>query len=750
MPKIDLYPVTGDNAKAFRALNKYGMNLADFAGLTTSSTYDRIGKGGTYTVSNWISDGVFANLAAAPAVYPIIQDGNDQVDWVLLQSAVDFMIYGSLGSTNFGSTKRTLYIPAGVFYLNRPLQIGYGRVGTPPAALNGNGYVSITIEGEGPHYNPDGNGMTGTTLDFSSYTNDVCIAVNLNVQTFIKKLTVKGGYTYNNSFSALNTAAVSDRATWKDPALPSVNWYEGAAVHVGIAIDPYSDSGSAAAYPARVLPSYFGGGTSTAGLGSAGSSHVTIEDVDITQCVVGLGRVHGDGNGEFIEMVRGRFYSCVFAFVNCHSQSRNVSIRDTDFFNFHTAISNRGGTRSNANMHGCYDNIHASYGYQIVNVDSAGWTGPLTFRNLYSEGIVRFGIGHHLQLDNCYFSAWDAGGVGTSPKYHFEGVDTLLLTNTLFASRGGIFVKGQRDGATKITINNSRVSTFGASNLTGNANALLAQTYTNGIYGAMGPRSRKFVGVESGQSSGYGGSVGQTPEIYTHAAQETTTYSANAEDIMYGTWGSDTLLGSEQTFRVPKIGAAWINIGTCASRSGFDLTFTRYNFGTLKADVGDIFYIGQNGDENLVCVVTSISGGNMVLRQQNSFWSPDAATYQTDGNTQVTGGDTNVYARYVCTRILRNPYLVMGSVTDGSEIITNVKSAHDTGNAVSTTELEMAVGDLYIHPEIEMLNAGGSPVSPLNPVTAIDTGAQTITLTNDFNVTNPHYPVVFYVKVFNA
>ena len=52
MAAIDTYAVTSSTAKALRALNKDGMNLADFAALTTTSSFTGFGNGTGYTVSN--------------------------------------------------------------------------------------------------------------------------------------------------------------------------------------------------------------------------------------------------------------------------------------------------------------------------------------------------------------------------------------------------------------------------------------------------------------------------------------------------------------------------------------------------------------------------------------------------------------------------------------------------------------------------------------------------------------------------
>jgi hypothetical protein len=753
--EISDIPVTGSGAKAWRGLNKYGMNLADFVGLTTNSSFSGFGNGTGYSVANWISDGVFANLAAVQAVYPVCQGTSDTVDWVILQSAVDFMIYGSLGNSNYGSTKRKLFIPAGVFQCNHPLQIGYSRVGTPPANLNGNGYVSITIEGEGPHYDPSGNGMTGTTLYFP-YTDDVGIAVNRGVQVYIREMTVKGGLSYlpvNNGI--LNTAGVWDLANWNGGSIPADNWIGGDAVNIGIALDPYSNGDSAAAYPARILPAYFGGGTTTATYTGAGGSHCTLENVNIAQWVIGYGRAHGDSNGEFIRHHVGNYSHCIYGIVNGHSQARNNSFRDLDFFGFHTAISNRGGTQGNANMHGSYDNIHAAYGFQLYNNDES-WSGNVTLRNCYVEGVYRIGTSYScLELDTCYFSIYDQNGTGYAAYDHYNG-EALSLKNCFITARNGFVVRQHGNSPTPITAENCSIQTWVGPSITGDA--ANATRYINGIFGVQGGGSRT---VKS-NSINLGGAIGNETQIpigvrrdkngLTHAGLDFIDYATSFADNRLGNDGNNSLMGPLYRYPVPRPGHQSVNIGTMASRSGTDCVFPRFSFGTLKADVGDIFTVYISGsylDPEYVMVVTSISGSDMTLRQLNGFYSATTNSYATDGKTQLTAG--NAYnATYICTRVRYNPYLVMGSVTDGSEIITNVKHGLGSGNAVTTTHLTMAVGDLFIHPEIEMLNAGGSPTSPLNIVTAIDTTAQTITLTDNFNVTNAHYPVVFYVKVFNA
>jgi hypothetical protein len=177
--------------------------------------------------------------------------------------------------------------------------------------------------------------------------------------------------------------------------------------------------------------------------------------------------------------------------------------------------------------------------------------------------------------------------------------------------------------------------------------------------------------------------------------------------------------------------------------------------GDVKPDVGDVFARQPEGTESLRdwtwFVVDSVSGGDFIMRQLNNFSGVSQFDYATNGRIQVGTGEQNGSWHYICTRIRKNPGLIIGDVTSGSNVITNVKFAFSgSGSGLNSDNLKMAVGDYFIHNEINRSNAGGSLLKSLNLVTAIDTTARTITLTENFNITQEDYPVVFYVKVFNA
>jgi len=766
MAAIDTYAVTSSTAKALRALNKFGMNLADFAALTTNSSFTGFGNGTGYTVTNWVSDGVFASVAAAQAVYPIIQDGNDHVDWVLLQSAVDFLIYGSLGSSNYGATKHKLFIPAGQFLINRTLHLGYNRNGTPPANLNGNGYISITLEGEGPVADVTGNGMTGTAIITEALTYPGIVASGYQ-QVTIRGLTVQGPYdswlANNNPYRASNNW---DRAAWRQGGIADANWIGGAAVNIGIGLDLYTNSTSAAAYPARILPAAFGGGTTTALGASAGGTDFTLEDVNVKGFIIGYGHPHGDSNAEFIRMSRGKVSNCVHGIVIGHSQCRNVAFRDVDFNGFHTAIANTGGVTANANLQGAYENIHFGTGFQCIEHVNADWSGAVTLRDCYAESVSRLGTWtDKIKFDGCYFSFIEQEGTDGVPYNHLQASSAVFDNCTVTGLRHG-FVTDSVVGnsISKIEITNGSEFSYGSESVfTGHANVtqiLDGVAYMQGLLHPPGADTRIFRSNENITPDGYSGRLGfsgaDLRRVRTHLDQETVTYRSRYPVGEYPE-PADGLenYGAGQRFLVPKISRYQFRVDV-TTRSGFDLTCLRGSPSSdLKADVGDIYQITPTGGSGLdkstwFCVV-SISGSDMVLRQMNNFNSTTPTDYATNGWNQVLAGSW-YNSDYICTRIRAHYKLWVGDVTSGSAVISNVRDAYRSGSTdnFNSTNFLMAIGDFYVHHEIERANTSGAALKNLNLVSAIDFTANTITLTETFNITRTNYPLPFYVEVYNA
>lgn len=760
MPAIETSLTTSGVAKELRRLLAYGMNLADFAAISTGTSFSGFGNGTGYTVSNWISDGVFANLAAAQAVYPIIQDGNDHVDWVLLQSAVDFLTLDAIGEAN-GAMKRKLLIPAGHFLLNRTLHIGYGSMGTPPVGMNGNKYVTITLEGEGRQVDPSsGDGLTGTTILTENYTYPgIVITGGQFVQ--LRGFTLMGPMV---SWMANNTpyrdSDAWDLTAWRDPAITDDgNWISGDKVHIGIGFDLYSDGTAAGAYPARVLPSYYGGGTTTGGSSSAGTG-VEIEDVKVMGYVIGIGRPHGDNNGEFYRLNNCDIDTCINAFVVGASQARNTSLTNVNIELCRTGITNVGGLRENANLHGLYQNIHFGRLFQIFEHTNSGWSGPLTLRDCYAESFMRLGSwgSGRVKLDGCYMSFLEQEGTDGVAFNHYECGHLILDNTTLTGLRHGLMSSAAEFvDERKVEITNSSSIYYGSSKIwTGHANLTDIESgveYMRGLFHRVGGNSRRFHSDYLYSSDGED-NYWHLNSPFTFLDQKFTSFYAQYPMGPYpDPSGSNEMQGSVQRFPVPKISRVQLYV-TVASRSTYDLTCGRTQLGDIKADVGDVFafYPPEDGSKARYWtwfIVVSISGTDMVLRQLSNFNSTTSTDYQDNGLAQVTAG--NYLAEYICTRVRQNRRLWVGDVTSGSAVISNVRFAfqYGTTDQFNDTNFDMTVGDYFLHQEIERSASSGG-VKVHNLVDSIDYSANTITLTENFNITQNAYPIVFYVRQFNA
>ncbi len=761
---------TDRNANLLRAVNKYGMNLADFAALTTTSRFTGFGNGTGYTVSSWISDGVFANLAAVQAVYPIVQSGSDKVDWVLLQSAIDFIIYGALDGAARGAMKRKLIIPAGHFLINRSLLIGYGGAGTPPVNLNANRYASITIEGEGTQVDPQQSGMPGTTIITEAYTYPG-IVVSRAQQVLFQDFTLQGPY---DSWLANNdphrTVNNHDRSAWRPPGVADANWIGGAAVNIGIGISLYSNATAAAAYPARVLPSYFGGGTTTADFGGVGGTDISCENVNIRGFFIGIGRPHGDSNDEFIRFNKGIISNCTQSFVIGHSQARNNAITHTNIGGFHTAISSRGGLTGNSNLHGVYSNVHFGQGFQLFDHPQADWSGPLTLRDCYAESFFRLGNwSGRVKLDGCALSLLEQEAA-VNVTYSHGRIDHLILDNTSITTRHGLMIESVGDISSRVemvngaTINLSAVANY--NNLASGEPEKVSrgQQYMQNLFTRPGFNNRRLVSSGEIMEGGYGNYLNyfnNENTVMTFLDQHWTVYASQFPQGDYPfLGGSNEMQGSAQKFSVPKI-TKWQLSVDVSSRSGFDLTCVRTACGDIKADVGDVFgFLPTGANDDLekstwfICVAVTTS--TMTLRQLHNYWQASQYDYTVTNWPYYQVGAGIHLAEYICTRVRQQTRLFVGDVTSGSAVISNIRGAFQYGATDVFTAANfndphgMKVGDYFLHQEIERANTGGSGLKVHNRISAIDFTANTITLTENFNITRTNYPIVFYVKSFTA
>jgi hypothetical protein len=327
-----------------------------------------------------------------------------------------------------------------------------------------------------------------------------------------------------------------------------------------------------------------------------------------------------------------------------------------------------------------------------------------------------------------------------------------------------LFGKHEANDGVRLEISGGSKIGYGQNSVfTGHANLTqieAGQRYMQGIYSRPGPNQRILLSGFEISQSGYGNNLnfGDLRTQQTYLDQSYVDYYPQYPyPFNPAPEGSTDSNGAVHRFPVPKIIRYLQNVGV-TSRSGFDLTCPRYTIvnSGLKADVGDIFATRPPGvDDNLEAstwfMVVSISGSDMVLRQMNNFNSTNATDYSTNGFYQLdpAGSYTSLY---INTRIQQNTRLFVGDVSAGSAVITNVKHAFRDGSTddFSLANFQMAAGDYFIHHEIDRANTAGDELKVHNLVSSIDFTANTITLTDTFNITRQNYPLPFFIKVYNA
>jgi hypothetical protein len=261
-------------------------------------------------------------------------------DRAAIQSAVDHAIYLSPVTGTQLSRRRGVTIPEGTYLIHDTIQLGYGYSG------GGHGpFTSVTLEGAGPRYDITSVSRSGTAIK-CNFTDRPAINVQGARQTRIRSLTVWGKYDYITIKGLGHRYQIHedlDVTAWQDPdtAIWSAKSWSGHAPYAGITIDAYAGSAPGQnPYPAVSYPAFLG--TNVPQYGKSGSSDVQIEDCNVTQFCVGVGRFStSNQNGELIRLVRGQCIHCIYGLAICHSQAKKLEVEDYNFGGVHTCITGK-------------------------------------------------------------------------------------------------------------------------------------------------------------------------------------------------------------------------------------------------------------------------------------------------------------------------------------------------------------------------------------------------------------------------
>jgi len=331
-----------------------------------------------YSMTPRVNAGEFGVVGDGAWVYATgVVTGTDNT--AALQAAINYALANGASE---------IFIPWGKYATSDVLHLGYGDT-----------YRGVKLQGgiRAPYSGQITGGVTLLPTKFDRPCLNVQgaraskiagIAIRGLAAPFIQAVTLAGG----NIFPPADTA-------WLDPAITPAGSNPGGlqqhSAYAAITIDAYANAQPADHYPAVNYPTgtwLAWGNVAPAQYNKAHSSDVTIEHVDISGFAVGiLVMPNGDGNGDFVRIRDANITTCVYGVAVCHSQSRNVELRNINYAYLHTFVTGTRFGNGQGEFGGPIENISGGSGYQFCDFNGLGYAGPLVFRNVYFEKQVRIG-----------------------------------------------------------------------------------------------------------------------------------------------------------------------------------------------------------------------------------------------------------------------------------------------------------------------------------------------------------------------
>jgi hypothetical protein len=293
------------------------------------------------------------------------------------------------------SRKAIVWFHDGWYKTTGPIHAGYGEA-----------YRTIKLIGTHPMYgSPVTPGAwSGVVVDARSFTNAPAIVIQGGRMSGVRNLSILGAIRTNGSAptAAYETAIHTNTVSYDNISTAS-NWAFGLvsangmtryAPYAGIAIDPYSGTAPATAYPTVTYPSWTGIGATQ--YGKNPSTRTTIENVEIFGFYVGVANQPSDydGNGDYTTIKNSMIDGCAYGVSVGNANSRNFSIQDTQFGainGMHTVLTGDLNGKQTGYFGGPMINLSVRRAFQIFSLNLA-MAGPMLFEDLYSEGgVVRLG-----------------------------------------------------------------------------------------------------------------------------------------------------------------------------------------------------------------------------------------------------------------------------------------------------------------------------------------------------------------------
>lgn len=640
-------------------------------------------------------------------------------DTAAIQAAIDYALDNKIS---------TVIAPNGRYKISKPIHLGYGE-----------DFKVINFIGEGMQLKNES--YAGTVIDASSFSNAPAIVFQGVRNSSIKNMSIVGAnmaFIKDNDLGNL-TCTVDDllESDWIGGGLHA-NANSDTAPYAGIAVDPYSGTAPATAYPDVEFPSYTGISTQ---YGKSFSGRIKIENVAVSGFIVGLVTQPSgtaDGNGDFVSFEDIKFSNNVYNISIGQTQARQLNIYgNSELSSSFTSITSTRHGKKTGMIRGSIDGV--GFGTTINLFDVNVSYGSLTLTGCYAESIYRFGnIGVNsvnnqpVTLNGCQLSfSGQNSGLRGSPKYTFEGDNaSILLNGCTISNADGYNVTAliAHPGLNIETINskvknNDTAPTTAAEAVIKNFQQGGIMLTKNGVLN-FNPQFRSY-NVDTYSSISF---AFQSTNQLANALGRNLLLPQNAKNIPFD---NDFHNYVESYFETG--GYINTNSWTEISTDGMDVSV---NIGTTdngrayaKIDLGDAIFHNET-----MYYVHSRTGNVVVLRALSN--------YDKDGelNSTITAsGDAKYWhARKFAIKEVYYADFVADSTT------VNYYRAYDRyvgafGGEISVNDRLMLTG--------EMIGVFANKLV-FPKITAIDTGAGTLTLSDAPKITRAGIKLTFFSRTF--
>jgi hypothetical protein len=352
------------------AINWHSRQAASLPIIPLNATVTAVPDSTHITVSAAVPAGTFYAFAWKMAV-----TGTDNTP--MLQAAIDWALQN--GHTD-------LQVAGGYYKTNDVLNLGYGPFNE--IHLLGKSRIPTFGSFYGPTIYPAKTDRPA--LNYQGYRESTCRGI-----TIVGLNYAWAAYTQNFPSAMYPTVTYptlsADPLDWLDPTLYNAAGPGGIqpnSPYVGIAMDAYSGAAPTYPYPTRTIPSW-AVSQGAAQYNNAVGSGIGLE-CEVDGFAVSLASGINSGVGGDQIRLKGVYAEMgVYAFSIGNSQSRNVTLTDSNTAGFHTILTNKFGV-AQGELNGVFNNFTSGGFYQGFNI-TTGFSLPTTIAQFYCERCVRLG-----------------------------------------------------------------------------------------------------------------------------------------------------------------------------------------------------------------------------------------------------------------------------------------------------------------------------------------------------------------------